>query len=96
MQLKSQLQEASKLINKSSPQNKEPTETPDLNIPTENSGCSSRQENVKILLLESKTSTLENQLMMLSSKMDSMQVMFSMCKQNIISAEIPVPQKANT
>ena len=51
---------------------------------------SSSQETIKVLLLESKTNSMENQLTSLSSKLDSMQARCSMKKNQGCPCHQPV------
>jgi hypothetical protein len=52
---------------------------------------SSSQETIKVLLLESKTNSMENQLTSLSSKLDSMQARCSMKKIRVALATNQFP-----
>ena len=73
MQLEAQLQEARHLITKSSKTTEEPVPISASDpIPT----ILNHKDDVKVILLEAKTNTLEHQMASISSKIDSLQAIF--------------------
>ena len=97
MQLDAQLQEARNLINKSSQSTETGAQIPKADEPTNDNNNKQRHSNedVKIILLEAKTNTLEHQMTSMSSKLDSLQAMLFVkdnIKEKSGSCQCPGPE----
>ena len=97
MQLDAQLQEARNLINKSFQSTETGAQIPKADEPTNDYNNKQRHSNedVKIILLEAKTNTLEHQMTSMSSKLDSLQAMLFVkdnIKEKSGSCQCPGPE----